>query len=120
MVGIVPPHGQLDRCAVALAADEDGHIDQRLLRTVEISDECFEAALVVKLLHPFVGMTAVGEQDSDAGIQKRELAQAMLQRVVVEFDLGEGLGRGQEGDLGAGLAAGIAGRPRAARRERHG
>ena len=36
-----------------------------------------------------------------AGVQEGELAQAMLQRREVELDLGEGLGRGQEGHLGA-------------------
>ena len=44
----------------------------------------------------------------DAGIQERELAQAVLQRREIELDHGEGLGRRQEGHLGAALAVGIA------------
>ena len=44
----------------------------------------------------------------DAGIEEGEFAQAVLQRGEVELDHGEGLRRGQEGHLGAALAAGIA------------
>ena len=32
----------------------------------------------------------------------------MLQRGEIEFDIGEGLGRGEEGDFGAALAVGVA------------
>ena len=40
----------------------------------------------------------------DAGIEEGELAQPVLQRREIELDHGEGLGRRQEGDLGAALA----------------
>ena len=50
----------------------------------------------------------VGQHDVDAGIQERELAQAMLERGEIIFDVGEGFGRGEERHLGAALALGVA------------
>ncbi len=46
-------------------------------------------------------MARVGQDDAHAGIQEGELAQPVLQRAVVELHHGEGLGRGEEGDLAA-------------------
>ncbi len=45
----------------------------------------------------------VAENDRHAGIEEGKLAQAMLQRGVIELDLGEGLGGRQEGDFRAAL-----------------
>ena len=53
--------------------------------------EGFDAALVVHLLALLDRVTLVGQHDADAGIQERELAQAMLERREVELDHGEGL-----------------------------
>ena len=57
----------------------------------------------------------VGEQDVHAGIEEGELAQAMLERREVEFGLGEGLGRGQEGHLACRACHRRRRRPSAAR-----
>ena len=48
------------------------------------------------------------EDDADAGIQEGQLAQPVLEGGEVELGLGEGFGRGQEGDFGAALAIGVA------------
>ena len=109
VVAVVPPHGDFDRDAVALGADGDRGRDQRLLGAIEVFDELFQAALIHQLLGLDVGVARVGQHDTHAGIQEGQFAQPMLQRAVVELDHGEGVGRGQEGDLGAGLVAGIAG-----------
>ena len=53
-------------------------------------------------------MAHVGEDDADAGVEERELAQAMLQRRKIELGQREGLRRGREGNLGAALVAGVA------------
>ena len=84
----------------------DGH--HRLLVAVEIFDELLDAALVVHLLALLDRVAHVGQHDVDAGIQERELAQAMLQRREIIFDIGEGFGRGEERHLGAALAIGVA------------
>jgi hypothetical protein len=43
-------------------------------------------------------MAVVGQLDADAGVQEGQFAQAVLQRVVVELDIGEGFLRRGEGD----------------------
>ena len=53
-------------------------------------------------------MAHVRQHDVDAGIEERELAQAVLQRREIIFDVGESLGGGEEGDFRAALAVGVA------------
>jgi hypothetical protein len=48
----------------------------------------------------------VDELDADAGVQERELAQALLQDLVLELDVGEDLVAGLEPDRRAALVAG--------------
>jgi hypothetical protein len=109
VVGVVPPQRHLDGDAVLLAGDVDRGLDQRLLGAVEIADELDQAALVEQFGLAGIGMAVVGQLDADAGIEEGQLAQAVLQRVVVELDIGEGVLRRREGDLGAGVVAGVAG-----------
>ena len=103
VVAVVPPQRDLDDDAVALALDEDGPVDQRRLGAVEIAHEGLEAALVVELLALRLGVAQVGQDDAHAGIQEGELAQAVLDRRVVELDHGEGLGRRPERHFRAAL-----------------
>ena len=48
-----------------------------------------------------LGFAIIGEDDTHAGVQKRQFAQAMLQSGEVEDGFGEGFGRRQKGDFGA-------------------
>ena len=49
------------------------------------------------------------QHDAHAGVEEGQLAQAVLERGVVELgDVVERLGARQEGDLGAALVAGVA------------
>ena len=107
VIAVVPPQRDLDADAVALAPDENRPIDQRGLGAVEIAHKRFETPLIVEILALGLGVTQVGEQDVHARVEKGVLAQAMLDRRVVEFDHGEGFGRGREGDLGPTLDAAI-------------
>ncbi len=66
-----------------------------LLRS-RIFHEGLDTALVFHLLALFDRMALVGENNDDAGIQKCQLAQAMLERSKVKLDHGEGL-RATEG-----------------------
>ncbi len=109
VVALIPPHRHFDGDAVLFTADGDRLVDQRLLGAVKVLDESLKTAVVEHFFLPDVGMTLVGKQDADAGVQERELAQAMLQRAIVEFRHGEGFGAWHEADFSAGLAAGIAG-----------
>ena len=108
VVAVVPPQSGFDADVVQLHADHDRRGHNRLLVAVEIFDEFLDAADIDHLFALLDRVTHVGEQDLDAGIQEGELAQAMLQRREIIFDVGEGLGRGQEGHLGAALAIGVA------------
>ena len=108
VIAVVPPQRRLDADAVHLGIDHDRRGHHRLLVAVEIFDEFLDAALVMHLLALLDRVAHVGQHDVDAGIQERELAQAMLQRREIVFDVGEGLLGGEERHLGAALAVGIA------------
>ena len=101
VIRVVPLHGDLDGDAVALGADVDRRRDDRLLGAVEIAREGLEAAVVHHRLGLHLDAALVGQGDLHAGIQERQLAQAMLERGVVEFDVGKRLRRGRERHLGA-------------------
>ena len=103
VVAVVPPQRDFDADAVTLAPDEDRFLDQRGLGAVEIAHERLKPAFVVQLLAPGLGVAQVGQHDAHARIEKGELAQAVLDGRIVEFDHAEGFGRGRECDLGAAL-----------------
>ena len=85
--------------------DHDGRVDQRLLGAVDVAHELGDAALVAHLLRLLVGVALVLENDADARVEERQLAQAVLQRGVVELgDVVERLEARPERDLGAALA----------------
>jgi hypothetical protein len=108
VVAVVPPQRRLDADAVHVGIDHDRGGHHRLLVAVEIFDELLDAAVVTHLLALLDRVAHVGQYDIDAGIQERELAQTMLQRREIVFDIGEGLFGGEECHLGAALAVGIA------------
>ncbi len=68
-----------------------GSLDQRMLGAVEEANEGAQAALITHLLDLGLDAAMIGEHDAHAGVQERELAQAMLERRIVELDHGEGL-----------------------------
>ena len=105
VVAVIPPQRAFDRDAVALGLDHDRGRDKRGLVAIEKLHEGFDAALVFHFLALFDGVPLVGKDDGDAGIQERELAQAMLKRREVELHHREGFRRGQEGHLGAALGS---------------
>jgi hypothetical protein len=64
-------------------------------------DERDDAAVVVEPV--ILSITLVVQRDGDAGVQERQLAQALRQRVEAEVDDLEDLGVRLEGDLRATL-----------------
>ena len=109
VVGIVPPHGDFNRHAVFFTADINRLVQKRFLALVDIFHELHKPAVIVQLMLHHVRMTAVGELDANAGIEEGEFAQAALQRIEIEFDHAEGIGRGQEADFRTRLRTGITG-----------
>ena len=86
-----------------------GRFDQRGLGAVDVAHELGDAALVAHLLGLLVGVAVVLEHHAHAGVEEGELAQAVLQRGVVEFgDVVERLEARPERHLGAALVAGVA------------
>ena len=117
VVAVVPPQRRLDDDLVALAVEHDRLADQRLLGAVEVAHEGRRAAVVAHLLALDVGVARVRQHDLGAGVEERELAQAMLQRGEIELGLGEGVGAGQERHFRAALALAVA--DHLQRRHRH-
>lgn len=104
VVAVVPPERDLDGDTVLLAPDGNGLVHQRLLGAIEITDESFQAAIIKQLFLFYVRMTLVGEQNANAGIQKCQFAQAVLERGVIIVRHGEGFGAREEGDFRARAA----------------
>jgi len=108
VVGVVPPHRAFHRNAVFLGADHYRPGNERRFVTVEELHEGLDTALVFHFLALLDGVARVDQDNRDAGIQERQLAQAMLQRREIELHHGEGFRRRQKRHFGAALAVGIA------------
>ena len=76
---------------------------KRGLGAVEIFDERGGAALVMQL--DFLGLVVarVDQHQPHAGVQERELAEAVLEPLEIEIHRLEGVAAGQEGDARAAL-----------------
>ena len=100
-VAVVPLQRDLDDDAVALA----GHVDRLLVDRrpvlVQELDELADAAFVEELVALAVAL--VVDRDRDAGVEERELAQPLRQRLEAELGGLEDRGVGLERDLGAAL-----------------
>ena len=81
----------------------DRRRDQPFFRTVEIIHIGAKAAFIEHFSALLVGMTLVAQYDFRTRVQERQFAQAMLQRGVVELDLGEGFRARQERHAGTAL-----------------
>ena len=104
VVAVVPLQRGLDHDLVALALDQDRRLVQGGLGPVEIAHERDEAAVVVEQLLDRLGAALVAQQDGHAGVQERQLAQPMLERLVAELGLREHLDRWHEREFGAAPA----------------
>src|SRR4029078_4205935 len=93
VIAVVPGQRAFDRDALTFGLDEDRRRNQRGLVAVEVFDELLDAALVTHLLALLDRMPHVGQQDGDAGVDKSEPAQPVLQRGEIELGHGEGLRR---------------------------
>ena len=103
LIGAVPLHRDLDRALVALALEEDDLLLDRVLVLVDVADEILDPALVVELLGLRALAALVGDRDPQAAGQERRLAQALLERRVLEGQRLEDVGVRAEVDRRAGL-----------------
>ncbi len=84
----------------------DGRVEQRRLGAVDVAHELGDAALVAHLLALLVGVALVLEDHAHARVEEGQLAQAVLERGVVELgDVVEGFRARPERHLGAALVA---------------
>jgi hypothetical protein len=104
MIAVVPPQGAINRDAVLLAVNHDRTRQHSLLGAVEIAHEGGDAALIVQFDIARFDAALVGKQNAYTGIEEGQLTQTMFKRGEIEFGLGEGAGRGQEGHFGAAAA----------------
>ncbi len=108
MIAVVPPQRAFHRNAFALGLDHHRLGDQWRLVAVEKFNESLDAAVIFHFLALFDRVAHVGQHDIDARIEERQFAQAMLERIEIELDHGESLGRGEESDLRSALTGGFA------------
>ena len=87
---------------LVFAREHHRRVDRRL-RPVQVRDELAQPAGREELLVADLVAALVGQADRDPPVQVGQLAEPLLQHVVVEVDDREDLGVGQERDLGAGL-----------------
>ena len=99
LVGIVPLQCDLDRRRALLRAEPEDRLVHGRARSIQMRHESLQAAVVLK--HIGFVLALIDEFDAHAGVQERELAQPLGQRVVVELNVREDLGRGLEADRGA-------------------
>ena len=103
VVGVGPLHSDFHRDAVLGRGHQDRVRDQRLLCLIEVLYIRGQTALVEQISLNGGIRAFIGQDDSHAGVQEGQLAQAGFQRVVAEQGLCEGLGRRPEADARAGL-----------------
>jgi hypothetical protein len=98
LVGPVPLHRDLDvALLLGVPVEVDDLLAERLLAVVEVADEVLDAALGVELGElPLAAL--VLDRDAQAAGEERRLAQALLERRVVEVDDLEDLRVREEGD----------------------
>ncbi len=100
-------HRHLHGDAVALRGDVYYVLDEVFLALVDVADEVLEAVVGMETVGPrvalLVALTLVGERERYSGVEVCEVAQAVGQRLVVVYGLGENRCVGVEYDGGPGV-----------------
>ena len=101
LIGIVPLHSQFDLYVVPSRVQIEHIFVQWCFIAIEVFDKSFDTALVLETI--FFVDAFITQEDAYPGIQKRQLAQALSEHVIVEIDIAENGGAGLETDFGTGL-----------------
>ncbi len=110
-------HGQKSAIQLAFALKINRLLMQHGFAAIQMPDKLGDTAAVVELAHLHRIHALVGERDGEALIQERQLAQALGQRVVVEFKRGHDGGIRLERDLGSCFLPSLAGLGQRRRRD---
>ena len=100
LVAVVPLQGSLYANALVHSRKVKYRRVDRVLVTVQVLDERANAALILK--HVLALVALIDQVDADAGIQKRQLPQSPREDVIVELDVGKGIGAWFEPQRGPG------------------
>jgi hypothetical protein len=87
LVRIIPLHRDFHLRAAIASLKPQHRFMHRRLAAIEVRDEGLQSAFVLEHFRFLV--TFIDELDAHAGIQERQFAQALCQRLVVERDVGE-------------------------------
>ncbi len=87
MVAVVPLHGDLDLVATTRVGERDDGAEERFLRRVQVGHEVDDPARVAEHLLRLVAGALVAEDDLEAPIQERHLAQPLEQCLRAELGL---------------------------------
>ena len=101
LVGVIPLQRHFDRGGAFLGAKPEHAVLDRRATAVQMTDEGFQSALVLEDVGLVLAL--VDQLDAHAGVQERQFAQPVGQRVVHELDVGKDLGGGLEADGGPPL-----------------
>jgi hypothetical protein len=104
IIRVVPFQRDVDADPVAHRGNRDRLGKQRRFGAVEPFDEGRDAAFVKQLMLDPLLVPRIREHQPNAGVEKGELAVAVLELLEVEVGDLEGLGARQEGHTGALLA----------------
>ena len=97
----IPLHRHFDGNAILALHLEMEHRIQGRLVGVDMVNKRLEATFVMEQL--FLAAALINQTDGDTGIQEGQLAQALGQHLVVEFDIGKGQRRRLEAYQGTSL-----------------
>ena len=90
VIAVIPPQRQFDTNIISLRLQRDGGVNQSGFIAVEIARKSLQAAIESQLDTARFGMAHIFQNNTDTAVQKRQFAQAVLQRVKAEFGHGEG------------------------------
>ena len=107
VVAVVPPHRDFDTNVVTLARHIDRLFHQWGLRPVEVFDEFLDATFVEQVSLKRLSRAQILQDDTNARIQKCQLAQALFEDVEFIIPIAKGIGRGKESHLGALAPIGV-------------
>ena len=91
LVGVVPLDRHLDGDRAVLSAEPEHRLVNRCAGAVQILDEGLQAAFVLEDFRARFAL--IVELDAHAGVQERQLAQALGENVEMELDVREDLAR---------------------------
>ena len=108
VVAVGPPHSQLHPDGLPFSNNMNWFTEQAGLRAVQETDILAQSSLEMKSVRLGIRRPFVPERNPHTGIEKSQLPQAILERVIMEPSVSKGLHRCEESDACPGPSTGIA------------